>query len=113
MDRGTSSINSLMQYLFFSILPTIIDIVIAIVYFAVEFNVWFGLVIVITMGVYLCCTVLITEWRTAFRRKMNLADNEQRSRGVDSLLNAETVKYFNMEAWEAERSDTIITGPSS
>ena len=103
MDRGTNSINSLMQYLVFSILPTIIDIIIAIIYFAVTFNIWFGLVILGTMAAYLISTIAITEWRTKYRRKMNTADNEQRTRSVDSLLNAETVKYFSAEDWEAER----------
>merc|ERR1719334_86490 len=103
MDRGTSSINSLMQYLVFSIFPTIADIFIAMVYFAVEFNVWFGLMIFITMLIYLALTIIITEWRTKFRRLMNTADNEQRTTSVDSLLNAETVKYFSMEEWEVNK----------
>merc|ERR1719513_204108 len=103
MDRGTNSINSLMQYLFFSIFPTILDIVVAIVYFGVAFNMWFGLIIIITMFMYLGSTIFITEWRTKFRREMNAADNDQRTRSVDSLLNAETVKYFSAEGWECER----------
>jgi len=103
MDRGTNSINSLLQYLVFSILPTMIDIIVAIVYFAVEFNIWFGLIILGTMASYLISTIAITEWRTKYRRMMNTADNEQRTRSVDSLLNAETVKYFSAEDWEAER----------
>jgi len=109
MDRGTSSINSLMQYLVFSILPTIADIVIAIIFFGVAFNIWFGVIILATMVMYLASTILITEWRTKFRRKMNTADNDQRTTSVDSLLNAETVKYFSMEAWEVNRyKDTIL-----
>ena len=64
MDRGTSSINSLVQYLVFNIIPTLIDIVIAIVFFSVAFNFWFGLIILIA----------ITEWRTKFRREMNLME---------------------------------------
>jgi len=109
MDRGTNSINSLMQYLFFSIFPTILDIVVAIVYFGVAFNMWFGLIILITMFMYLGSTIFITEWRTKFRREMNAADNDQRTTSVDSLLNAETVKYFSMESWEVTRyRDTIL-----
>jgi len=109
MDRGTNSINSLMQYLFFSILPTILDIVIAIVYFGVAFNIWFGLIILLTMCLYLASTIFITEWRTKYRREMNKADNDQRTTSVDSLINAETVKYFSMEAWEVNRyKDTIL-----
>jgi len=108
MDRGTNSINSLLQYLVFSILPTLLDVVIAVVYFAVAFNIWFGLIIVVTMATYLVSTIFITEWRTKFRRNMNLADNNQRTRSVDSLLNAETVKYFSMEEWEAQRYKEAI-----
>jgi len=109
MDRGTSSINSLMQYLVFSIFPTIVDIIIAIIYFGVAFNIWFGLIILCTMTLYLICTIIVTEWRTKYRRLMNTADNDQRTTSVDSLLNAETVKYFSMEAWEVDRyKDTIV-----
>jgi len=109
MDRGTNSINSLMQYLVFSIFPTIADIFIAIIYFGIAFNIWFGVIILVTMVLYLGSTILITEWRTKFRRKMNTADNEQRTTSVDSLLNAETVKYFAMEDWEVSRyKDTIL-----
>ena len=103
MDRGTSSINSLMSYLVFNIFPTIADVIIAIVYFAVAFNIWFGVIIIITMSLYLTLTISITEWRTKYRRMMNTADNEQRTVSVDSLINAETVKYFSMESWEVER----------
>lgn len=67
MDRGTSSINSLLQYLVFSILPTIVDIIIAVIYFAVAFNIWFGLIVFVTMVLYLTCTIVVTEWRTKFR----------------------------------------------
>jgi len=103
MDRGTSSINSLMSYLVFNIFPTIADVIIAIVYFTVVFNIWFGVIILVTMVLYLSFTILITEWRTKYRRLMNTADNEQRTVSVDSLLNAETVKYFSMERWEVDR----------
>jgi len=108
MDRGTSSINNLLQYLVFSIVPTFIDIGIAIIYFCVEFNYWFGVIIFLTMAFYLTGTIMITEWRTKFRREMNLKENDQRTKGLDSLLNAETVKYFSMEDWETERYKNSI-----
>jgi len=108
MDRGTSSINNLLQYLVFSIVPTFIDIGIAIIYFCVEFNYWFGVIIFLTMALYLTGTIMITEWRTKFRREMNLKENDQRTKGLDSLLNAETVKYFSMEDWETERYKNSI-----
>jgi len=109
MDRGTSSINKLLEYLMFNIIPTMIDILVAIVYFCIAFNLWFGLIIFIAMALYLGITVLITEWRTKFRREMNRMENDQRTKGMDSLLNAETVKYFSMESWETERYRASIT----
>ncbi|KAF0026859.1 hypothetical protein F2P81_021596 [Scophthalmus maximus] len=100
VDRGTSSINNLLSYILFSILPTVCDIIIAVVYFVSYFSVWFGLIIFTCMVLYLTCTVLITEWRTKYRREMNSQDNNAKSRAVDSLLNFETVKYYNAEDYE-------------
>ena len=128
MDRGTSSINGLLSYLVFNILPTIVDIVIAIIYFTTTFNVWFGLIVFVTMALYLskrlqsylltvvkkrtvsilAATIFVTEWRTKFRRSMNLADNEQRTKSVDSLLNFETVKYYGAEQYEIDRYEKAI-----
>ncbi|KAF8786085.1 ATP-binding cassette sub-family B member 6 like protein [Argiope bruennichi] len=70
MDRGTSSISSLLGYIIFNILPTFADIFIAVIYFAVAFNPWFGLIVFITMSLYLISTVWLTEWRTKFRRNI-------------------------------------------
>ncbi|XP_053554134.1 ATP-binding cassette sub-family B member 6 [Bombina bombina] len=108
VDRGTSSINSLLSYIVFSILPTIADIIIGIVYFTSSFNAWFGLIIFICMSLYLTLTIIITEWRTKYRRDMNTRDNEAKSRAVDSLLNFETVKYYNAESYEVNRFDEAI-----
>ncbi|KAI8436832.1 hypothetical protein MSG28_010287 [Choristoneura fumiferana] len=88
MDRGTDSIDNLLSYILFSITPTIVDIIIAIVFFISQFNAWF------------VATIAVTEWRTKYQRRMNLADNEQKARSVDSLLNYETVKYYGAEAYE-------------
>ncbi|CAI9535415.1 unnamed protein product, partial [Staurois parvus] len=108
VDRGTSSINSLLSYIVFSILPTIADIVIGIVYFTSSFNAWFGLIIFVCMTLYLTLTIIITEWRTKYRRDMNTRDNEAKSRAVDSLLNFETVKYYNAEDYEVNRFNDAI-----
>ncbi|XP_077129278.1 ATP-binding cassette sub-family B member 6 [Ranitomeya variabilis] len=109
VDRGTSSINSLLSYIVFSILPTIADIIIGIVYFTSSFNAWFGLIIFVCMTLYLTLTIIITEWRTKYRRDMNTRDNEAKSRAVDSLLNFETVKYYNAESYEVNRfNDAIV-----
>jgi len=103
MDRGTDSINNILNYLVFSIMPTIADIIIAIVYMTAFFNGWFGLIVFITMVLYLVATFWITEWRTKYRRSMNQADNEQKQHAVDSLLNFETVKYYANESYETNR----------
>uniref|UniRef100_A0A8C5RHC7 ATP-binding cassette sub-family B member 6 n=2 Tax=Laticauda laticaudata TaxID=8630 RepID=A0A8C5RHC7_LATLA len=108
VDRGTSSINNLLSYIIFSILPTVADIIIAIVYFAITFSGWFGLIIFLCMSLYLTLTIILTEWRTKYRRDMNLRDNDAKSRAVDSLLNFETVKYYNAEDYEARRFNGAI-----
>ncbi|XP_055303857.1 ATP-binding cassette sub-family B member 6 [Sitodiplosis mosellana] len=102
MDRGTDSINNLLNYILFSIAPTIIDILIAVVFFSVTFNWYFGIIVFATMVLYIALTILVTEWRTKFQRRMNLADNAQKARSVDSLLNFETVKYYGAENYEVE-----------
>ncbi|XP_040004610.1 ATP-binding cassette sub-family B member 6, mitochondrial [Xiphias gladius] len=108
VDRGTSSINNLLSYILFSILPTICDIVIAIIYFVSYFSVWFGLIVFTCMVLYLTSTILITEWRTKYRREMNNQDNNAKSRAVDSLLNFETVKYYNAEDYEVRCFEEAI-----
>ncbi|XP_029460875.1 ATP-binding cassette sub-family B member 6, mitochondrial [Rhinatrema bivittatum] len=108
VDRGTSSINSLLSYIVFSIFPTIADIIIGIIYFTSAFNAWFGLIIFVCMSLYLTLTILITEWRTKYRRDMNTRDNEAKSKAVDSLLNFETVKYYNAECYEVNRFNEAI-----
>ncbi|KAJ0176593.1 hypothetical protein K1T71_007772 [Dendrolimus kikuchii] len=100
MDRGTDSIDNLLSYILFSIAPTLVDIVIAVVYFVTQFNAWFGLIVFSTMVLYIIATIVVTEWRTKYQRRMNLADNEQKARSVDSLLNFETVKYYGAESYE-------------
>lgn len=102
MDRGTDSINNLLNYILFSIAPTIIDIIIACVFFVTAFNAWFGLIVFTTMSLYIALTILVTEWRTKYQRRMNLADNATRARSVDSLLNFETVKYYGAEQFEID-----------
>ncbi|KAG8520896.1 ATP-binding cassette sub-family B member 6, mitochondrial [Galemys pyrenaicus] len=90
VDRGTSSVTGLLSYLVFNIIPTLADIVIGIIYFSMFFNAWFGLIVFLCMSLYLTLTILVTEWRTKFRRAMNTQENATRARAVDSLLNFET-----------------------
>ncbi|XP_062391010.1 ATP-binding cassette sub-family B member 6 [Sardina pilchardus] len=108
VDRGTASVNNLLLYIVFSIVPTIADIVIAIIYFVSYFNAWFGLIVLICMILYLTLTIIITEWRTKYRREMNTQDNIAKSRAVDSLLNFETVKYYNSEKYEVKCFEEAI-----
>ncbi|KAK1124402.1 hypothetical protein K0M31_006762 [Melipona bicolor] len=102
MDRGTDSVNNLFNYILFSIIPTIVDIIVAVAFFVVAFNKWFGLIVFLTMSLYIAATIFVTEWRTKYQRRMNLADNAQKARSVDSLLNFETVKYYGAESYEVD-----------
>ena len=97
MDRGTSSITTLLNATFFRIIPIIIDVFVAMAALSFDLNIYFGLIILVTMIVYLVIAIIGTEYRTKFKRKMNEADNEQRARSVDSLLNSETVKLYENE----------------
>uniref|UniRef100_A0A2S2N821 ATP-binding cassette sub-family B member 6 n=1 Tax=Schizaphis graminum TaxID=13262 RepID=A0A2S2N821_SCHGA len=102
MDRGTDSTNSLLSFLLFSIGPTIIDIIVAVIFFLSYFNWMMGTVVFITMVLYIALTIIITEWRTKFQRRMNIADNNMEARSVDSMLNFETVKYYGAEEYEVQ-----------
>ncbi|GMT21070.1 hypothetical protein PFISCL1PPCAC_12367, partial [Pristionchus fissidentatus] len=103
MDRGTNSINQILNYLLFNIVPTIADILIAVVFFFSAFSMSFGFIVLVTMIAYLVCTIKLTEWRTKFQREMNEKDNASSAIGTDSLLNYETVKYYGNEQFEINR----------
>ena len=70
MDRGTQSINNLLNYILFSIVPTLVDVGVAVVYFVIAFDIWFGLIVFTTMISYIYFTISVTEWRTKFRRSV-------------------------------------------
>ncbi|KAL0277262.1 UNVERIFIED_CONTAM: hypothetical protein PYX00_004612 [Menopon gallinae] len=108
VDRGTDSMNNLLNYILFSIFPCIVDIIVAVLYFITYFNAYFGLIVFITMAVYLGATIMMTEWRTKFQRSMNLADNATKAQCTDSLLNYETVKYYGNESYEVENYKTTV-----
>ena len=105
IERGTRAVNSLISYSLYSIIPTLIEVVLVLTLLAVKFDVWFAWITVVALTVYIVFTVTVTEWRTQFRKKMNEMDSTANSRAIDSLLNFETVKYFNNEEFEAERYD--------
>ncbi|KAI9352034.1 P-loop containing nucleoside triphosphate hydrolase protein [Obelidium mucronatum] len=103
MDRGNNSVGSLLSALLFNIVPVFIDIGIAVVWFIWSFDAVTGAIVFVTMTLYIILTVVITEWRTKYRREMNTLDSASRARAVDSLLNFETVKYYNNENYEVDR----------
>jgi ABC-type transport system involved in Fe-S cluster assembly fused permease/ATPase subunit len=105
IERGTRAVNSLISYSLYSIVPTLIEVTMVLTLLAVKFDVWFAGITLIALVFYISFTVLVTEWRTQFRKQMNELDSNAHSRAVDSLLNYETVKYFNNEEFEARRYD--------
>jgi ATP-binding cassette subfamily B protein len=105
IERGTRAVNSLISYSLYSIIPTLIEVAMVLTLLAVKFDAWFAWITLIALAFYITFTVLVTEWRTEFRKTMNELDSKAHSRAVDSLLNYETVKYFNNEEFEAKRYD--------
>ncbi len=105
IERGTRAVNSLISYSLYSIFPTLIEVAMVLTYLAVKFDVWFAGITVVALAFYITFTVVVTEWRTHFRKEMNELDSKAHSRAIDSLLNYETVKYFNNEDFEARRYD--------
>ncbi|WP_394791065.1 ABCB family ABC transporter ATP-binding protein/permease [Rhodoferax sp.] len=105
IERGTRAVNSLISYSLYSIIPTLIEVGFVLTLLAVKFDVWFAWITLIALVAYIAFTVTVTEWRTQFRKQMNELDSNAQSRAIDSLLNFETVKYFNNEAFEAKRYD--------
>jgi ATP-binding cassette, subfamily B, heavy metal transporter len=105
IERGVRSVHSLISYSLYSIVPTLIEVVLVLSYMAWRFDVWFAIITIAALAVYITFTVMLTEWRTKFRKTMNELDSSAHTRAVDSLLNYETVKYFNNEDFEAKRYD--------
>ncbi|KAI9012685.1 hypothetical protein CLU79DRAFT_708898 [Phycomyces nitens] len=108
MDRGTSSIVQLLSQLLFQIFPALANIALAVIVFAFWFSPPFGLIVFITMALYIFATIAMTEWRTKFRRRMIELDNFARTKAVDSLLNFETVKYYGAEDFEVNRYKNAV-----
>ena len=105
IERGTRAVNSLISYSLYSIFPTLIEVTMVLSYLALKFDIWFAAITIIALVFYITFTVSVTEWRTQFRKEMNELDSKAHSRAIDSLLNFETVKYFNNEEFEARRYD--------
>ena len=105
IERGTTGISFLLRFTLFNIVPTLLEIVMVAAILLVAFNVSYVIAILISVVVYVVFSIRITEWRIAFVREANSRDNQSNSRAIDSLLNYETVKYFNNERFEAEQYD--------
>ncbi len=108
IERGTRAVHSLISYSLYSIVPTLIEVVLVLSLLGVKFDAWFAGITVAALGVYIAFTVVVTEWRTKFRKTLNELDSVAHSKAIDSLLNYETVKYFNNEAFEAARYDESL-----
>src|SRR5450759_835795 len=105
IERGVRGIESLISYSLYSIVPTLIEVTLVLSILAVKFDVWFAWITLAALAVYIGYSITVTEWRTKFRREANEFDSAAHTKAVDSLLNYETVKYFNNEAFEARRYD--------
>ena len=108
IDRGARSIQSLLSYLIYNILPTLIEITLVIVLLSAQFDGWFAAITFGALLLYIVFTIGVTEWRTTFRRAMNEQDSKASTRAVDALINYETVKYFSNEAFEQARYDESL-----
>jgi ATP-binding cassette, subfamily B, heavy metal transporter len=105
IERGTRGVSSIVSYTLYSILPTLIEISMVLGYLAWQYHRDFTLITVVALIAYIAYTVVVTEWRTTFRRAMNELDSRANVKAIDSLMNYETVKYFGNEPFEADRYD--------
>ncbi len=108
IDRGTKGIDFLLRYVLFNVVPTFFEIFLVSGILFYLYGPWYAVVTLTTIGLYSYLTFQITEWRNVFRKKMNQADNNISTKMIDSLLNFETVKYFNNEAYEFNRLDKSL-----
>jgi len=108
VERGQRGISALVSYALFSILPTLVEITLVCAILIARYDWTFLAITAGALAAYITFTVMITEWRTHFRRTMNELDSKANTRAIDSLLNYETVKYFGNEEWEARRYDESL-----
>ena len=108
IERGVKGVDFLLRFLLFSIFPLILQLVMIGVIFFWLFDIWYLATVVVTISLYVWFTFRVTEWRVTQRRIMNQQDTDANQKAIDSLLNFETVKYFNAEAMEARRYDSAM-----
>lgn len=110
IDRGTKGIGFLLNFMLFNILPTLLELVMVMAILLVRYDIWFAVVIVVTIAAYIVFTLVVTEKRMVMRRRMNTLDSMANTQAIDALINYETVKYFNNESYEINRYDTNLGG---
>jgi len=108
IERGTRAVHSLISYSLYSILPTLIEVALVLGVLGAKFDLWFVGITGLALVFYIAFTITVTEWRTKFRKRLNELDSVAHSKAIDSLLNYETVKYFNNEDFEARRYDESL-----
>ncbi|WP_068167369.1 ABCB family ABC transporter ATP-binding protein/permease [Hydrogenophaga taeniospiralis] len=108
IERGTRGVQSLISYSLYSIFPTLIEVIMVLTLLGTKFDMGYVWITLVALVLYVGFTVTVTEWRTKFRRQMNELESVSQTRAIDSLLNYETVKYFNNEAFEASRYDEAL-----
>ncbi|CUI05897.1 ABCB family ABC transporter ATP-binding protein/permease [Massilia antarctica] len=105
IERGTRGVSSLISYTLFNILPTLVEITLVLGYLVTHYDIWFSAITGVALVTYIAFTIIVTDWRTHFRRTMNDLDSKANTKAIDSLINYETVKYFGNEDYEAARYD--------
>ena len=108
IDRGGNGFSFLMRMLVFNIVPTLIELGMVAAILLVNFSYLYAIIILLSVGCYIYFTILTTEWRNRFVREANQLDSQSNTRAIDSLLNYETVKYFNNEEFEAQQYDSNL-----
>ena len=108
IERGVKGVEFLLRFLLFSVGPLILQLLMIAAVLFFTFDVWYLVVVVVTIGLYVWFTFAVTEWRVRIRKEMNDQDTDANQKAIDSLLNFETVKYFGAEQWEADRYDNAM-----
>lgn len=103
IERGTRAVQSLISYSLYSVVPTLIEVALVLALLGIRFEAWYVWTTGLALVLYVTFTVKVTQWRTGIRRQMNELESASQTRAIDALLNYETVKYFDNEAWETRR----------
>jgi ATP-binding cassette subfamily B protein len=108
IERGSRGVGTLVNFTLYSVVPTLVEVLLVTGWLAYHYEPVFALITLTALVAYVAFTILVTEWRTHFRREMNELDSRANARAIDSLINYETVKYFNNESFEAARYDKSL-----